>query len=471
MTDGLAGETIHLVLEGGNNWQAPIQEAFNTKIGPTWSFVVLELYNGVAKFHHFTPCSESTDLWMDCVVLWIVPLTKEGTPMKNKVVKRVVKKSSPEKVLNGTTTPTATKPPAGPKVIRKKAMAFTNISAVNTTNAYPTSAEAKKSTSEKFLKSRESVFHNNGDGSTDSGVSLTDSDNEKSQKTDEKFSDEAKVISNEQRETENVKFVAANVASNLDRRHGNKASTDINGNELSASFTLSLAYCITMHYDIQLGDIRRVHPHWDELCGQILNNGYYELVKKADKLMTDCQRSVHDKRNLHEVLPLLTSVQVHILNPVDVLRPALDEGVCCFPYGDLLDKTFDIINKAEKIMRGENNLFVDWKPIAELARRAQIHFKITMQNSMEERLGEVVRLKAIQQLQRIDSFMIDSTVNKLEKAAHMARDDLEWEIEQLRQQNSQLRRDYRELKKDYMRLEARTEILENKFKTMARLLQ
>lgn len=241
MTDGLAGETIHLVLEGGNNWQAPIQEAFNTKIGPTWSFVVLELYNGVAKFHHFTPCSESTDLWMDCVVLWIVPLTKEGTPMKNKVVKRVVKKSSPEKVLNGTTTPTATKPPAGPKVIRKKAMAFTNISAVNTTNAYPTSAEAKKSTSEKFLKSRESVFHNNGDGSTDSGVSLTDSDNEKSQKTDEKFSDEAKVISNEQRETENVKFVAANVASNLDRRHGNKASTDINGNELSASFTLSLA--------------------------------------------------------------------------------------------------------------------------------------------------------------------------------------------------------------------------------------
>lgn len=34
---------------------------------------------------------------------------------------------------------------------------------------------------------------------------------------------------------------------------------------------------------------------------------------------------------------------------------------------------------------------------------------------MEERLGEVVRLKAIQQLQRIDSFMIDSTVNKLEK--------------------------------------------------------
>lgn len=62
-------------------------------------------------------------------------------------------------------------------------------------------------------------------------------------------------------------------------------------------------------------------------------------------------------------------------------------------------------------------------------------------------------------------------VDIINRAAHMARDDLEWEIEQLRQQNSQLRRDYRELKKDYMRLEARTEILENKFKTMARLLQ
>lgn len=34
---------------------------------------------------------------------------------------------------------------------------------------------------------------------------------------------------------------------------------------------------------------------------------------------------------------------------------------------------------------------------------------------MEEKLGEVVRLKALQSIQRIDSFMIDSTVNKLEK--------------------------------------------------------
>uniref|UniRef100_A0A914R1N9 Uncharacterized protein n=1 Tax=Parascaris equorum TaxID=6256 RepID=A0A914R1N9_PAREQ len=57
------------------------------------------------------------------------------------------------------------------------------------------------------------------------------------------------------------------------------------------------------------------------------------------------------------------------------------------------------------------------------------------------------------------------------RAAHMARDDLEWEIEQLRQQNSQLRKDNRELKMDYMRLESRIEVLENKFRTMARLLQ
>nr|ADV76230.1 hypothetical protein [Loa loa] len=67
--------------------------------------------------------------------------------------------------------------------------------------------------------------------------------------------------------------------------------------------------------------------------------------------------------------------------------------------------------------------------------------------------------------------MIDSTVNKLEKATYMARDGLEWEIEQLRHQNAQLKKDNRELKKDCMRLEARVEIIENKFKTMARLLQ
>jgi len=40
-----------------------------------------------------------------------------------------------------------------------------------------------------------------------------------------------------------------------------------------------------------------------------------------------------------------------------------------------------------------------------------------MAAAMEERLGEVVRLKAIQRLQRIDSFMVEAAVNKMERAA------------------------------------------------------
>lgn len=44
-----------------------------------------------------------------------------------------------------------------------------------------------------------------------------------------------------------------------------------------------------------------------------------------------------------------------------------------------------------------------------------MHYKTKMESIMEEKLGDVFRLKAIQQIQRIDSFMIDSTVSKLEK--------------------------------------------------------
>ncbi|VDN44777.1 unnamed protein product [Gongylonema pulchrum] len=77
----------------------------------------------------------------------------------------------------------------------------------------------------------------------------------------------------------------------------------------------------------EIGELRQVHPHWDELCGQKLNSAYYELTKKADKLLTDCQRRVHSEPRLHDALAILTSVQVHILNPVDVLRAAMDEGL------------------------------------------------------------------------------------------------------------------------------------------------
>lgn len=64
--------------------------------------------------------------------------------------------------------------------------------------------------------------------------------------------------------------------------------------------------------------MRRVHPHWDELCGQMLNSGYYELIHKADVLMTECQRRVNSEKYLQRPLQTLTNLQVHVLNPVDV---------------------------------------------------------------------------------------------------------------------------------------------------------
>jgi len=113
---------------------------------------------------------------------------------------------------------------------------------------------------------------------------------------------------------------------------------------------------------------------------------------------------------------------------------------------------------------------IEWRDLADMSRRAQQHFKKTMAAAMEERLGEVVRLKAIQRLQRIDSFMVEAAVNKMERAASIAREDVHFEMEQLRQQNGQLRKDNRDLRRDYLRLEGRVEALEAKLKTMARLL-
>ncbi|MFH4975978.1 hypothetical protein AB6A40_002687 [Gnathostoma spinigerum] len=241
-----------------------------------------------------------------------------------------------------------------------------------------------------------------------------------------------------------------------------------NPNELPVSILVEIFKKCTYK---ELGKLREVHPHWDELCGQTLNTGYYELVRYADKFITDCQRRLSDDPTLQIPLTLLTNMQVHILNPVDVLRAAMDEGVCCFPYGDLLDKTYELLWQAKAMIDGGKKVDVDWKTVAALARKAQLHYKLNLEPMMEEKMSELIQMKALEKIQRIDSFIMDSTVSKLEKAAQMTRDDIEWEIEQLRSQNAQLRKDNRELRKDYMKLEARVEIMEGKFRTMARIFQ
>jgi hypothetical protein len=66
--------------------------------------------------------------------------------------------------------------------------------------------------------------------------------------------------------------------------------------------------------------------------------------------MTECQRRVNSEKHLQRPLQVLTNLQVHVLNPVDILRAAMDEGVLCFPYGEILDKSFDLLNKIDQVM-------------------------------------------------------------------------------------------------------------------------
>ncbi|VBB29594.1 unnamed protein product [Acanthocheilonema viteae] len=615
VTDGLASEYLHLVLEDGDNWRTPLQKVFNEKLGVNWCFLVMELQSSTIHFHTLHAQTKPIKNYAESIILWLTELKQISTPQilpKPKTNKKIVKKSLVDKSIidtevNGKATAMKTiKNSNGQKIVRKKPAAAIPTTVPSTT--HPVTDEDTKTGNDNSVnnkktvisRGRNSLINNmngknyvNGDGSADSGISLVDSDTEKSSKyakgnelakqesmmkqTESMNSTEFATsmstsktnlkttnnddISNSDSATVSITSVIGNTpiyhndlppsftkclnnkyemnkkvgkiveeeekerSEDWDRYDGAKLTNghsmpnrcSINGRDslipmrrsvpthISSTFPRSLLsndpdslQRLPSRDDIslirrfadeempsvqvlqlvlkkfsykELGELRQVHPHWDELCGQALNSGYHELIKKADKLLTDCQRRVHSEPDLHDVLSTLTSVQVHILNPVDILRPAMDEGVCCFPYGELLDQTFNIVEKAKEMMEGKQDMIINWKPVAELARRAQLHYKFNLAALMEEKLGEVIRLKALQSIQRIDSFMIDSTVNKLEKATNMARDELEWEIEQLRHQNAQLKKDNRELKKDCMRLEARVEIIENKFKTMARLLQ
>ncbi|VDO19030.1 unnamed protein product [Heligmosomoides polygyrus] len=193
-------------------------------------------------------------------------------------------------------------------------------------------------------------------------------------------------------------------------------------------------------------------------------------LPRSDKLLMLLQRKLPGDPTLSFPTSVMTSIQVHILNPVDIMRAVLDEGVCCFPYGLILDKTNALLDQVEFVLHGGDQDSIRWEPVALLAKKASLHYRTHLERTMEERLGEGLRLKAAQRILRLDSFMVESTVTKLEKDTTKARDELKWELEQLQQQNAQLRKDNRQLKMDHMRLETRVEMLEQKFKTLARLL-
>lgn len=139
-------------------------------------------------------------------------------------------------------------------------------------------------------------------------------------------------------------------------------------------------------------------------------------------MMMDCQRRVHLDKRLERPLKVLTNLQVHVLNPVDILRAPMDEGVICFPYGKILDQSFALLETIEKIIKGmpgfedPNMIDLPWEPLADWARRAQVHYRRYVEPEVDKRLNEAQKLSAVhRQLQRLDSFLVETNVTRLEK--------------------------------------------------------
>jgi hypothetical protein len=222
---------------------------------------------------------------------------------------------------------------------------------------------------------------------------------------------------------------------------------------------------------------RLVNRQFDAAAGERLSNGYRTMVKDADSKLNRIKKQLPFRdadRKEHQLQPVfaaLTSFECFVLNPVDAITPAMDEGVCCFPYGLVLDAGFSFLRAVENAIRNGVTDTVDWKYAADLSRVANGHYKRFMAPDLDRRLGDVFRMKAAYRLQKFDSWMVETTVNNLERAASIAREDFNWEIDQLRTQNQQLKKENRDLRHDYMKLEARVEMLESKFKTIGRLFQ
>ncbi|KAF7637450.1 hypothetical protein Mgra_00003193 [Meloidogyne graminicola] len=231
----------------------------------------------------------------------------------------------------------------------------------------------------------------------------------------------------------------------------------------------------------EIGLLRRVHPHWDELAGQLLNAAHFKLIQKAQHLLTNCQRRSIKEPRMGQPVKLLTRLHVHALNPIDGMRAFMDEGVLCFPYGSFLDQSFNLLAKIDEMINNfideekqeyqfneANNLM---EKLAEITRKAVIHYRQWVEPEAEKRMSELYRVSAQQRLQRIDSFLVESSVNRVEREAERNRNEINWEMEQLKQQNIQLKKENRELKQLCQRLDQRIEIIERKFKTMAKLCQ
>ncbi|KAK5964847.1 hypothetical protein GCK32_003977 [Trichostrongylus colubriformis] len=438
-TDGQSSCCLELVLGKGRNWRDPLTKLFDRLYPNKWAFFIAELEQGQAIYHLLccnsppistrredTPDStepssqissppESVD--ESCSIsLWIVPVTRVYTlpplppPKKVKVVKKIVKKRTPnedpydengekKKIIkvvrkkiekkdkspspetNGVhTNGVSPSKPVSPTALSRDNMATADLEATNAPAVIP--SETAIATASDF--SRETVDCHaptlNGVAQTAcTSNSMEEVENSSLGELRKKLmqtSESTSSMNYEPRVTVQSRISVSRRSVTPDRRldpiyegkgrkercvtpprvHVQEVLCVANG--APTEFPVLCLQLILGNYFTyeELGRLRGVHPHWDEICGQLLNGAYYRLLERSDKMLMMLQRKLPADPSLNFPTSILTNVQVHILNPVDIMRAVLDEGVCCFPYGAILDKTNAILDQIELMLYGGDHV-------------------------------------------------------------------------------------------------------------------
>lgn len=167
----------------------------------------MELQSGTIHFHTLHAQTKPIKNYAECTILWLSELKQISTSQtlsKPKTSKKVIKKSLMEKSISDTevsgktASVKTTKNNNGQKPVRKKVA--TTITTVPSTATPITNNDTKtgndiSGNSKKMIISKvrnsltndvNSENYTNGDGSADSGISLVDSDTEKSSKCTKK---------------------------------------------------------------------------------------------------------------------------------------------------------------------------------------------------------------------------------------------------------------------------------------------
>lgn len=256
VTDSTAADTIHLVLEGGDDWRSPIQKYFNKAIGTEWCFVAIELQENTSTISIFSPQTKGVKNLTEKSSVWLAPISTApaciDSPPKPKVIKKTTVKKTSDKSA-ATTTTKVTKSSSGTKIIRKKIIPKDSQSLTNGEVKEKQLNGVKKIGPDKITKTNDESLKNdstNGEASgADSGISIADSDNEKSQKNDtvsttENFSIGSVYIEQPNKfgsEKRNFQLkVESNIENNVSATSETNSNVAVKDGDFSTTFTMRL---------------------------------------------------------------------------------------------------------------------------------------------------------------------------------------------------------------------------------------